>query len=90
LRSQFIGFAPRQETKHWCKILALNSLNNVIDKIILTLGLSLRLILPTRNKVLHKSNPHFRPQFELILSTHPPFSSKLSTKSTKVKITLQK
>jgi hypothetical protein len=52
------------------KILALNSLNKVIDKIILTLGLSLSLILPTHNKVLHKSNPHFRPQFE----PHPTHS----------------
>jgi len=72
------------------KIFALNSLNKVMDKIILTLGLSLSLILPTHNKVLHKSNPHFRPQFE----PHPTHSSslfsKLSTKSTKVKITLQK
>jgi hypothetical protein len=77
------------------KIFALNSLNKFIDKIILTLGLTLRLILPTHKKVLHKkvlhkSNLHFRPQFEL----HPTHSSslflKLSTKSTKVKITLQK
>jgi hypothetical protein len=53
------------------KIFALNSLNKVINKIILTLGLSLSLILPTHNKVLHKSNPHFRPQFE----PHPTHSS---------------
>jgi len=68
------------------KLLALNSLNKVVDKIILNLPLSLSLILPTHNKVLHKSNPHFRPQFE----PHPPFFFKLSMRSTKVKITLQK
>jgi hypothetical protein len=72
------------------KILALNSLNKLIYKTILTLGLSLRLILPTHKKVLHKSNLHFRPSLSFILPTHPPFSLKLSTKSTKVKITLQK
>jgi hypothetical protein len=50
------------------KLLALNSLNKAVDKIILNLHLSLSLILPTHNKVLHESNAHFRPQFE----PHPP------------------
>jgi hypothetical protein len=59
------------------KILALNPLNKLIDKIILTLGLSLRLILPTHNKVLHKSNLHFRPQFE----AHPTHSLSLFFKA---------
>ncbi len=59
------------------KILALNSLNKLIDKIILTLGLSLRIILPTHKKVLHKSNLHFKPQFEL----HPTHSSSLFFKA---------
>jgi hypothetical protein len=58
-------------------IWALNSLNKVMDKIILILGLSLRLTLPTHNKVLHKSNPHFRPQFE----AHPTHSSSLFFKA---------
>jgi hypothetical protein len=63
------------------KLLALNSLNKVVHKIILNLHLSVSLILPTHNKVLHKSNPHFRPQFE----PHPthlssPFFLKLSHK----------
>jgi hypothetical protein len=43
------------------KLLALNSLNKVVDKIILNLHLSLSLVLPTHNKVLHKSNPRFKP-----------------------------
>ncbi len=68
------------------KLLALNSLNKVVDKIILNLHLSLSLTLPTHNKVLHKSNVNFRPQFE----PHPPFFFKLSIRSIKVKITLQK
>jgi len=51
------------------KLLALNSLNKVVDKIILNLHLSLSLILPTHNIVLHKSNTRYRPQFE----PHPPF-----------------
>jgi hypothetical protein len=59
------------------KILALNSLNKLIDKIILTLGLSLRLILPDHNKVFHKSNLQFKPQFE----PHPTHSSSISFKA---------
>jgi hypothetical protein len=68
------------------KLLALNSLNKVVDKIILNLHLSLSLILPTHNKVLYKSNVSFRPQF----GPHPPFFLKLSIRCIKVKITLQK
>ncbi len=59
------------------KILALNLLNKLIDKIILTLGLSLRFVLPTHNKVLHISNPHFRFQFQ----PHPTYSSSLFFKA---------
>jgi hypothetical protein len=55
------------------KLLSLNSLNKVVGKIILNLHLSLSLIFPTHNKVLHRSNPHFRPQFE----PHPTHSSSL-------------
>jgi hypothetical protein len=68
------------------KLLTLNSLNKVVDKIILNLHLSLSLILPTHNKVLHKSNVSFRPQF----GPHPPFFLKLSIRCIKVKISLQK
>jgi hypothetical protein len=59
------------------KLFALNSLNKVVKKIILNLHLSLSFILPTDNKVLHKSNPHFRPQFE----PHPTHSSSLFFKA---------
>ncbi len=58
------------------KLLALNSLNKVVDKIILNLYLSLSLIPPTHNKNLHKNNPHFRPQFD----PHPIHSSSLFLK----------
>jgi hypothetical protein len=67
-------------------IWALNSLNKVMDKIILILGSPYPLIIKFSIKVILTLGL----SLSLVLPTHPPFSSKLSKKSTKVKITLQK